>query len=62
MNKVSLMSRRQNRAQSEFICDAADLIVRPARSDGGAVRELLTPLIRASADVDDIIYRQDILR
>lgn len=62
MNKVSLMSRRQNRAQSEFICDATDLIVRPARSDGGAVRELLTPLIRASADVDDIIYRQDILR
>lgn len=62
MNKVSLMSRRQNRAQSEFICDAADLIVRPAKPDGGAVRELLTPLIRASADVDDIIYRQDILR
>ena len=62
MNKVSLMSRRQNRAQSEFICDAADLIVRPAKPDGGAVRELLTPLIRVSADVDDIIYRQDILR
>ena len=62
MDKVSLMSRRQNRAQSEFICDAADLIVRPAKPDGGAVRELLTPLIRASADVDDIIYRQDILR
>ena len=62
MNKVSLMSRRQNRAQSEFICDAADLVVRPAKPDGGAVRELLKPLIRASADVDDIIYRQDILR